>query len=382
MSGRRDGAGGSSQSAPRQNEYFVPRDGIDREVITADICRYLGNDALVRPGTYTDPSTGQMMQGYRVTAYRALTSAMIQDLKNDSARWERERRSHSGGTISSRNPSVFPVRSRHSNSPPARYGDSSSRFGNGSAPAQYETSASPYSKASSRDSYEVVPRYPGNDAPGYSGGGSGPPPQNYQYDSRQPQYSNPGYPQGSSFAPPAQDSRYGAQPPQGGSFPSASYGTPVYHPDAGGAPYMDVGANRPIRYQDPNMSAGGSYGAPSSSAQYYGQGQYSGGQPLDPMYGRGNYPDTQGSRPNTFSTTQPEYSSPQAQSGYEYGATASQFESANAAAPLPRGATSSPTTTPAQTGTSGSSHPHSHRHRDRDTRDGSYSKSERNRRPQ
>lgn len=37
---------------PRQNEYFVPRDGIDREVITADICRYLGNDALVRPGTY------------------------------------------------------------------------------------------------------------------------------------------------------------------------------------------------------------------------------------------------------------------------------------------------------------------------------------------
>lgn len=39
-------------AAARQNEYFVPRDGIDREVITADICRYLGNDALVRPGTY------------------------------------------------------------------------------------------------------------------------------------------------------------------------------------------------------------------------------------------------------------------------------------------------------------------------------------------
>jgi hypothetical protein len=39
-------------AAPRQNEYFVPRDGIDREVITSDICRYLGNDALVRPGTY------------------------------------------------------------------------------------------------------------------------------------------------------------------------------------------------------------------------------------------------------------------------------------------------------------------------------------------
>jgi hypothetical protein len=36
----------------RTNEYFVPKDGIDREVITADICRYLGNEALVRPGNY------------------------------------------------------------------------------------------------------------------------------------------------------------------------------------------------------------------------------------------------------------------------------------------------------------------------------------------
>jgi hypothetical protein len=36
----------------RQNEYFVQRDGIDREVITADICQYLGQDALVRPGHY------------------------------------------------------------------------------------------------------------------------------------------------------------------------------------------------------------------------------------------------------------------------------------------------------------------------------------------
>ncbi len=42
----------ASALSSRQNEYFVPRDGIDREVITADICRYLGNDALVRPGTY------------------------------------------------------------------------------------------------------------------------------------------------------------------------------------------------------------------------------------------------------------------------------------------------------------------------------------------
>ena len=40
------------QTSVRTNEYFVPKDGIDREVITADICRYLGNDAIVRPGNY------------------------------------------------------------------------------------------------------------------------------------------------------------------------------------------------------------------------------------------------------------------------------------------------------------------------------------------
>ncbi|KAK2759972.1 hypothetical protein FQN54_002708 [Arachnomyces sp. PD_36] len=66
----------------RRNEYFVPGEGISREVILADICRYLGNDALVRPAPH------QGTQGYMVRAYRNLTSDMIVDLKNDSARWE------------------------------------------------------------------------------------------------------------------------------------------------------------------------------------------------------------------------------------------------------------------------------------------------------
>ena len=30
--------------------WFVPKDGINRSVITADIQKYLGNDATVRPG--------------------------------------------------------------------------------------------------------------------------------------------------------------------------------------------------------------------------------------------------------------------------------------------------------------------------------------------
>jgi hypothetical protein len=42
----------AQQASARTNEYFVPKDSIDREVITADICRYLGDDALVRPGNY------------------------------------------------------------------------------------------------------------------------------------------------------------------------------------------------------------------------------------------------------------------------------------------------------------------------------------------
>lgn len=82
----------SAAAAARTNEYFVPKDGIDREVITADICRYLGNDALVRPGKYENPSTRTVQEGYFITAYRNLTTAMIADLKADSARWEDERR--------------------------------------------------------------------------------------------------------------------------------------------------------------------------------------------------------------------------------------------------------------------------------------------------
>lgn len=70
----------------RYNEYFLPGEGISREVIQADICRYIGNDALVRPGTY------EGRDGYLIKSYRNLTSEMISDLKADSARWEAERR--------------------------------------------------------------------------------------------------------------------------------------------------------------------------------------------------------------------------------------------------------------------------------------------------
>ena len=38
----------------RYQEYFLPGEDINREVIQYDICRYLGNDATVRPVQYSD----------------------------------------------------------------------------------------------------------------------------------------------------------------------------------------------------------------------------------------------------------------------------------------------------------------------------------------
>jgi len=80
------------QASTRTNEFFLPGEGIIPEVITTDICRYLGNDALVRPGAYENPQTGQPQEGYFITAYRNLTVAMVADLRADSERWEAERR--------------------------------------------------------------------------------------------------------------------------------------------------------------------------------------------------------------------------------------------------------------------------------------------------
>ncbi|KAF1988746.1 hypothetical protein K402DRAFT_411291 [Aulographum hederae CBS 113979] len=74
--------------AQRRNQWWQPKEGISREVITADIQRYLGPDALVKPGKEN---------GYWITAYRALTSEMVQDLKTDSSRWRQEQRGGGGG---------------------------------------------------------------------------------------------------------------------------------------------------------------------------------------------------------------------------------------------------------------------------------------------
>jgi hypothetical protein len=80
-----------TENSARTNEYFLPGDGIDREIITAKICRYLGNEATIRPGSFEDPQTRQIHKGYFITAYGKLTTAMIADLKADSERWMLEK---------------------------------------------------------------------------------------------------------------------------------------------------------------------------------------------------------------------------------------------------------------------------------------------------
>lgn len=52
-------------NSTRSATYFVNGFGIDREVITNDITRYLGNDALIKPGSY-QPVTITLLSRFRL----------------------------------------------------------------------------------------------------------------------------------------------------------------------------------------------------------------------------------------------------------------------------------------------------------------------------
>ncbi|KAI1420724.1 hypothetical protein F5Y12DRAFT_93754 [Xylaria sp. FL1777] len=229
---RRPPASGSGvlPQQTRQNEYFVPRDGIDREVITADICRYLGNDALVRPGNYENPENGQVIQGYFINAYRNLTSAMIQDLKADSARWDQERRQQSanrsnagGGTIASNGLFI-----RSSNTPPVQYRNSDIH----QLRQHYGPTETSYPGNAGNDPFDNGPRYPGSGASGYTGAAS----SYSQYAASPGGYPQQGYTANTAqFAPPPGNvASYGT---------GHSVATPGYGQTAQDPPYNIVGAN-------------------------------------------------------------------------------------------------------------------------------------------
>ncbi|KAH7176667.1 hypothetical protein EDB81DRAFT_751997 [Dactylonectria macrodidyma] len=297
------GAGG------RQNEYFVPRDGIDREVISADICRYLGNDALVRPGHYENPQTGQVVQGYYITAYRNLTTAMIEDLKADSARWDSERRAQTsrnttGGIHASRNALGVPAR-HSSNSPVVQYRYSEthqSRQHHGPTEASYQQD--PYARESGFDG----PRYPGTGAPGYTGAAGAAYQQQAYASTSGGAYA--GYPQ-TQQSPPPTDPRYGSTPQSGSvlnqAFQSAQdpytamgtnnrqRGYPAANdPYANQAAAVAAAQQTAATYATTGATQPG-YPATTSPFQYTSQAPppaaqaYPTMQPQDPFYGRGAY---------------------------------------------------------------------------------------------
>ncbi|KAE9365102.1 hypothetical protein N431DRAFT_300477, partial [Stipitochalara longipes BDJ] len=217
----------------RTNEYFVPKDGIDHEVITADICRYLGNDALVRPGNYENPQTRQIQQGYFITAYRNLTTAMIADLKADSERWEAEQRA----AASRGQPGNIEYRDSTTHQSRQYYGPTEAV----STPTAQVNSQAHYAQQSYTQS---IPAY----------------------------VQNPGYVSGANMLVDARDStpRMGVQPVASqplaprSNVQYATSGTAYQQPDSRSAYY----------------SSGQQAGVPVSSAQYATQ-------PADPYYGRG-----------------------------------------------------------------------------------------------
>ncbi|KAK9551669.1 hypothetical protein V6Z77_007796 [Aspergillus fumigatus] len=198
----------------RQNEYFIPGDGISREVIQADICRYLGNDALVRPGNHNG------RQGYFIRAYRNLTSEMIADLKADSARWEADvmRRADQGYP---RAPyaasSIHEVRQQGGPSPPqppsqpyvdpytqAPYGATQSPPY--TAPSSYPSSHSPFAAGQNPYPPQVPYSAPGQPPvsadmhPSYTyTSNTGYPYENGR--SNAPRYTGPGYETESDYSP-------------------------------------------------------------------------------------------------------------------------------------------------------------------------------------
>ncbi|KAK2748923.1 hypothetical protein FQN57_007206 [Myotisia sp. PD_48] len=157
---------------PGHNEYFIREQGISREIIQRDICRYLGNDALVRN------VVREGVPGYFIRAYRNLTTEMIIDLQKASADFEARRAAHTarGGT-------------------------------------NYEEAGIPPSSNSRYPSYETSSTQPPRPQPPYQPDTYDLPPSGHQSTSQTPPYYA-GYP--------------GQPPPMRPSYPPASSVTPDY----------------------------------------------------------------------------------------------------------------------------------------------------------
>ncbi|KAM7201416.1 hypothetical protein V8F20_004880 [Naviculisporaceae sp. PSN 640] len=356
----------ASSASARQNEYFVPRDGIDREVITSDICRYLGNDALVRPGTYESPD-GRVIQGYFITAYRNLTSAMIQDLKADSARWEQERRAASRTGGGSREQARGQDYNTWKNRQERGVQDYETTYPSSGGMAmdidyppkpvnspgaynapQYQVPASGYPAGA------YPPQPPLGGAPAQYGG------QGYAYPPQPPAQYPPG-PQGGSGGypgmpgPQAIPAGFNQDPYTHGS----NYQTSPSYVTAGGAP-------RPLVS---SAAASRSLYAPTAAAPVYPDQNdpyaYAGAATSanDPFLGRGAYNVATNPTPASSDDLGSPAGAQQPRTGYG-GVPESQYDEVSALPP-----SSSTSTTPAQLATSGPPNPrHSRESEPRDTR--------------
>ncbi|CEJ91409.1 hypothetical protein VHEMI07124 [[Torrubiella] hemipterigena] len=328
--------------AARMNEYFVPRDGIDREVISADICRYLGNDALVRPGHYENPQTGQNVQGYYITAYRNLTTAMIEDLKADSARWDSERRSQStrnasapGGIQTSRDGPIY-VGTPSSNSHLGQYRYSETHNSRQNLGPTSDTPQQFQQDGYDRDPSYDAPKYPGTGGNGYAGASP-----SYPQRDAHPQASGYMPPSGGNYGgysqnpnqnqgPPTQDMRYAQH-----SGPMMNQGFQAQDT----APYIATGTNMPASrnfqgdsYNNQRTSVSSvhipqpTYAAPVQGHQSYNSPasqHHPQAHPVDVGYGRGpqqGYPQTPQyddapAPPPSRSTASPSHNTPSSGAG-------------------------------------------------------------------
>ncbi|KAL8653127.1 MAG: hypothetical protein Q9210_002281 [Variospora velana] len=267
------------------NEFFVDGEGINREVLQRELCKYLGADALSRVGTYN----GQ--KGYIVTAVRPFTSKMIEDLKILSQDYEREKRDMNSrgyrGSPTRASPSAA-LPNHHTDLP---YAASKTRERvDAMDPYEQDMRYTPQGRYPEREMYaeqypEKYPgkhpdRYPDNLYPpgyavpsGYAPGPNYPLSQAPGYPSASGYPSAPGYPAGSTYP---QGSNY---PSVSGYPPSSGYVAPGYT-STSGVPGNRAEAN--YIYTDPSNYDPSGY-------PYQQAGAYTGGTQANPRTG-GGYP--------------------------------------------------------------------------------------------
>lgn len=221
----------ASTTRPLLRDWFLPDEGIRREVVTADIQSFLGNDATVRPGE--NVVEGKKINGYWIKAYRNLTTAMVEDLKYRTKKYEKElrkagRRVDYAESRTWEEPATHPEAENRSPRGDAPYGyPSSSRLESRSDIMDYESSrptprTDPYPRTPVADPRHAVG--PHGERPMY------PPPAPSPYVAHGDPYADdPGY----------HSSRHGHYPPPSYPGPSGYPGRDPEAPDPRYAPRED-----------------------------------------------------------------------------------------------------------------------------------------------